>query len=480
MHPKEEKSLPVQPDAVTVLLGAEGRIHGPMTEQYVGLGKRGWLINFNETGNTVKWDIDVSQPDVYELAVLGGGHGPSGALPVVEIAIGESVTTTELCEPVGWRQTIGKFDLPPGKNTVAIRLMNTETLHMFYSIELVRSNIASQMERDAASKRANTNWLIEGKYGFMFHWTSQSQPRHGHAKPYPEAVRDFNVKHFVRTVEKMGAGHVILTTSHAEFWFPGPNDAIDQIMPDRSCDRDLISELADALSERGIRLMLYFHPGHDDEPWWDAVGFERDKQSFFDTWCEIIADTGKRYGANLAGWYFDDALFTYYPYHPPWKKMTDAARIGYDQRLVSYNSWEFSRVTPYQDVYFGELPFSYDAIKGHGYSQVLGSGILVGGRYRDLQAHIMTIVEENWVHSERNTEIGSMIYSLNDLIWGIRECIKHRTVPSFNLEVYQDGLVSEKTLGVFEKINTAIHRGVSSQGFNDNMPRLGKIKENNS
>ncbi len=92
----------------------------------------------------------------------------------------------------------------------------------------------------------------------------------------------------------------------------------------------------------------------------------------------------------------------------------------------------------------------------------------------------MTIVEENWVHFERNTEIGSMIYSLNDLIWGIRECIKHRTVPSFNLEVYQDGLVSEKTLGVFEKINTAIHRGVSSQGFNDNMPRLGKIKENNS
>ena len=48
----------------------------------------------------MKWAIDVSQPDVYELAVLGGGHGPSGALPVVEIAIGESVTTTELCESV--------------------------------------------------------------------------------------------------------------------------------------------------------------------------------------------------------------------------------------------------------------------------------------------------------------------------------------------------------------------------------------------
>lgn len=125
--------ISVHPGAVTVLLGADGRMHGPMTEQYVGLGKCGWLSDFSAAGNAVRWEINVPQPDIYELAILGGGRGPSGTLPTVEIAIGDAIVRAELREPIGWRQTIGTFDLSAGKNTVTVQLVNDEPLHMFYS-----------------------------------------------------------------------------------------------------------------------------------------------------------------------------------------------------------------------------------------------------------------------------------------------------------------------------------------------------------
>ena len=73
-----------------MLLGVDGRIHGPMTERNAGLGKRGWLSDFSAAGNAVSWDIDVPEPDVYEIAVLGGGSGPADSLPKIEVAIGEA------------------------------------------------------------------------------------------------------------------------------------------------------------------------------------------------------------------------------------------------------------------------------------------------------------------------------------------------------------------------------------------------------
>jgi len=54
---------------------------------------------------------------------------------------------------------------------------------------------------------------------------------------------------------------------------------------------------------------------------------------------------------------------------------------------------------------------------------------------------------------------------------GIRECIKYRTVPTFNLEIYQDGSISEKTLDMFKKVNDAIHHGILPEGFEEAVRR---------
>jgi hypothetical protein len=436
-----------------------------MTEQYVGLGKRGWLNGFDNAGNEISWQIDAPSAGLYEIAILGGGHGSRGNIPQVEVTVGGTTLQASLNSPEYWRQTIGTVNVPAGQSSVSIRLANNAPLDKFYSVELVRPSAKLQMEQEAAASRAGTSWLLDGKYGFMFHWTSQSQPRRGKAKSYQQAVRDFDLDGFVDSVDKMGAGHVIFTTSHAGFWFPGPNDAIDKILPGRTSQRDLIGEMADALNERGIKLMLYFHPGHDDKPWWDAVGYDQDKTAFYQTWQDLIADAGNRYGDRLAGWFFDDGHFTYYPDSPDWKAMTKASRAGNPDRLVSYNSWQFASSTPYQDVFFGESGLSHEIIQGFGNLDRHGSGILTGGRYKGLQSHIMTITEGDWVHTKPDTEIGPVIHKLNDLVRAIKESISYGTVPTFNLEIYQDGSLSDDTVELFNRVSAAIHDGQMPEGM---------------
>merc|ERR1712096_125156 len=133
------------------------------------------------------------------------------------------------------------------------------------------------LEKQAVEMRSDTSWMRESKYGLQFHWTSESQPRYGKQKVYADAVRDFDVQSFAQMVNQTGAGYIILTTSHAEHYFPAPIKSIDAIMPGRTSDRDLVQDLIGALEACGIRLMLYYHVGHDHwvEPdgWWTRTGF---------------------------------------------------------------------------------------------------------------------------------------------------------------------------------------------------------------
>ena len=148
----------------------------------------------------------------------------------------------------------------------------------------------------------------------MCHWTSQTVPRHGPPKPYAEAVRDFDVKTFAEQVEQTGAQFVTITTSHAMLYFPAPLKSLDRILPGRTTQRDLIGELAEALGQRGIRLMLYYHLGSDaDRAWQEASGFwKTDTTEFWNNWVAVIGEAGERYGDKLAGWWFDDGTANYY------------------------------------------------------------------------------------------------------------------------------------------------------------------------
>jgi hypothetical protein len=109
----------------------------------------------------------------------------------------------------------------------------------------------------AEKLHANTNWFATIPYGVMFHWTSQSAPESGSPKPYTDAVNAFDVSAFVNMVVNTGAGYVILTTNHAEPYFPAPLKEWEKDLSGHTTQRDLIEAIADSLAKHNIKLFLY-------------------------------------------------------------------------------------------------------------------------------------------------------------------------------------------------------------------------------
>jgi alpha-L-fucosidase len=257
-------------------------------------------------------------------------------------------------------------------------------------------------------------------------------------------------------VYETGAGFVVFTTSHAGFYFPGPNPVIDSILPGRTCPRDLVGDLADALNRRHIRLELYFHPGHDDAPWWQRTHFAEDKKKYFEQWREIISSIGKQYGTKLAGWWFDDGAFTYYPFNPDWEQMTAAARAGNRDRVVTYNSWILPKLSDFYDLYGGENPSWQTKYEDLAYLPVGGSGGYLGGPQNGLQAEVLGLINGGWGHFKKDTQIPAPRYSADQLVSRLEDAFSRKEVPLLDLEVYQDGTTSPETFQLLQTIRHAI------------------------
>jgi hypothetical protein len=433
------------------MAASAGKTGSIKTEQ-MGAGKVGWVENWGSQTDSLHWKVSLRKADDYQISLIVEGGDSQG-----EIQIHGGGRTAVVHGGKSWdRIKAGVFSLPTGQQTITATVANGRPIRKLFSLELVRPAAAAKLEQEASGMAASTDWLVADKYGLMCHWTSETKPTIGPPKRYQEAVRDFDVERFADMVHDMGTRHLIFTTSHAGFYFPGPNEIIDSILKGRTCDRDLIGDLADALQKREIKLLVYYHPGHDDTEWWSKTHFDENKTEFFRQWCSIIRSIGLRYSSRIAGFWFDDATFTYYPFNAPWQEMTQAAKAGNPKRLVIYNSWILPRVTEFYEVYAGENVFSEDVIRGFGYLPVGGSGKFIGGPQKGLQGHITTFLEGDWGHFKLNTPIGPPRYSAEVMIAKIRDSMSRRNVPSFDVEVYQDGQVSPETLALFRKIRTAI------------------------
>ncbi|MCE5277144.1 MAG: alpha-L-fucosidase [Planctomycetaceae bacterium] len=447
--------IKIAPADRTVLLAADAEKFGPMTEAAVGIAKRGWLGGWTGHNEIIGWHVNVPSAGEYELAVVAEGMK---SRPLIEVAAGKCTLRAHV-GPRWQRVALGKARLTGGKNVISLRSVEGH-LQRLFSLEIVKPAVAKRIAQQARKSGGDCQWLAEAGYGLMFHWTSQTCPHHGGPLPYAQAVDALDVDRVADTVAAAGAGHVIWTTSHAGFFWPGPNAAIDKILPGRTCKRDLIGELADALAQRGARLMLYYHPGHDDGPWWSLTGFDKtDKSAFFKSWMKIIAEAGKRYGRRLAGWWFDDAMFCYYPYNPPWQKLAATARTGNPQRLICWNSWVMPKVTDWGDLASWEDMLSPELIRGHGHLPLSAGGRYPDGPQEGLQAHITTpATKGGWVHSTPNTPVGGQAYQTPQLIRMLTEARRRRCAVTLNLEIYQEGHISRAAAEQLAQVNAALSK----------------------
>src|ERR1700744_2047425 len=143
------------------------------------------------------------------------------------------------------------------------------------------------------ASRSSPRRLADAQYGLMLQWGEWGYPEHGERKPWPKMIDDFNVESFADMVQSTGARYVIWSSVWRSYYFPAPIQAIEQIMPGHTSKRDLIGELADALNQRGIKLMLYYNgsalrprsPGTDP----NQIGTE---SQFRKNWIAIVTKVG--------------------------------------------------------------------------------------------------------------------------------------------------------------------------------------------
>ena len=311
-------------------------------------------------------------------------------------------------------------------------------------------------------QRANTDWLAECRFGIGVHWTAQTVPRNGSRMPFQKAVDAFDLRKFMDQFTRTGADYLLFTAAHALQMLPAPHPVIDQILPGRTCQRDLIAELADALESRGKALLLYYNHSCNqgqDRAWEEAVGYHgRDKQKLARNLTDIVGWLGKKYKDRLKAWWFDSP-YSLDPRGPhnsvstdmtgfqfPWEQFTVAAKLGYAARLVTYNPGvaETFLYTTHQDYWSGELV----DLKAPAKNRYLGDG---------LQWFGWTCLEDRaWVHHRVNTEIPQPLYSDEEVVGYVRECNAHQAPMTFNVGIYQDGRMAETSVEQLRRLNVAL------------------------
>lgn len=321
-----------------------------------------------------------------------------------------------------------------------------------------------QASSDTSYQRADTDWLAQCRFGICVHWTAQTVPRTGPPKPFQTAVADFNLDQFVNAVEDSGADYVLFTSAHALQQLPCPHPVLDNILPGRTCERDLIGELADALAEKKKHLLVYYNHScnhQQDETWEQAVGYHApNKERLAKNLLEIVSWMSKHYGGKIKAWWFDSP-YSLDPRGPhnsvttdmgdfqfPWEHFTAAAKLGYPDRLVTYNAGvnQTFLYTTHQDYWAGELVNLDSPAK----SRYLDNG---------LQWFGWTCLDNRrWVHTKLNTPVPPPLYSdkqLADFVW---QCNTNMAPMTFNVGIYQDGTMAKASIEQLHRLHEALNQ----------------------
>jgi hypothetical protein len=445
----------VQRDTIHVLSAYDAELSPGLQRHRHEVHMKNPTTGWARADQVLKWQVVSGCAESFEARVLvahkaGSAvrlqiEGPRGAVSAVQPALPGS--------PNPWRRVAldGRLELAEGANTLALSATSLDggafELEAF-AVELVRSEVRERLHRQAAAMISDMAWLRQAGYGFMNHWTQAIYPERGPRLPYDQAVQNFDASRYADQAARGGAGFVVLTTTHGPHYFPAPLAALDAILPGRAAKRDLVADLIDALGRRGIRLFLYYHLGAQADPEWLAASgfFDTDTSTLFGNWQRMIREAGERYGEGLAGWWFDDGAVNYYYRTAPWPELSRAAKAGSPARLIGYNSWFQPPVTEFQDFHCGEI------IEDPSYGGTLaagGDGRYTGGTYQGMNAVSTIITERYWDHTRPDEPISLARWSSEELAALIGEFRRYRCVPIFNLEIYQDGRMSEDTIERF-------------------------------
>jgi hypothetical protein len=418
--------------------------------------------------STLDWNVTASNAGEFDLFLSYAAPAPGfGA----EVRSGSSLVKTNLPMTEGVYRAIsdkpidnferskleGRLHLTRGMNPVTLQITcpdQSKNLR-FRCLEVVPLSASAAMtstEERARARRSSTDWFVEAKYGLMFHWTDFSLPREGPKKPYPDAVEAFDVKAFAHLVEETGAGYVIFTLNHAHPHCPAPIQAWEAVNPGMTTRRDLIGEIADALKQHGIRLLLYINSptmtklrGNIRETGHYQLTYS--EEQFTDIHKQVLTEIGSRYGERLAGYWFDSWYQSLAAYPDvPIESVFEYCKVGNPGRIAAFNFWIFPVLTPWQDYWAGELNALQNPFQSRYVQHGAGKGF---------QAHGMLTMLGPWVHSQPGP-IPPPQFSAEDLIAYVKANVEHQAVTTINIGIYQEGSIEETSRQMMRQLRQAI------------------------
>ena len=441
-----QKVIQLNKNRETILMPHTARVKGGFQTRIQNEAKFFYTKNWNSIHDTLIWHIDVSENLSGEYLVYGLLKAKNASLSLhlddAKDTLHYAINTSSFD-----RKKIGMLHLTKGKHTLKLFSQKPNDCNIF-SLELITEKTKKKEEKAVKRLRSDTQWMREAGYGIMFHWTGNIYPSQGDILPYEQAVDALDTDMLAKKVYNMGAGYLIFTTSHASYHFPAPIKAIDAIHRGHTTKRDLIDDLHHSLNAYGIKLILYYHLGHDSyrdpKGWWHHLEHDiQHPQAFWKNWKSIISEVGQRYGKKVSGFCFDDGI-AYYPLNPDFQKLGKIAKKGNPKRLIAYNSWSIPKVTSYQDFVFGEGSF-HVLLGSFRHNRIDSQGIRVDDAQGGLQAHLMFPLEENWFHGQKNTPITAPKIDYNDFKKNMLQAIHYGIVPTVNMKITQDGYIGKKS-----------------------------------
>lgn len=459
--PVDPSALQLDPNHINRLMPFHGELRKGVRQFYPDEPyKMFWAENWNSPEQSICWKVNTGE-EVYQIAMLVSvNHLEKGE--EAELVLSNGTDSVVCCTGItGWQRC--PFPRPlhfaKGSSELSLKIRKTGKNERFdihlYSLEVVKPETYKRLQAEAVCLRSNTSWMADLPYGFFFHWNSKSMPQAGEPLLYEDAVNQFDVNRFARTVFECGGKLVFFTTSWAEYYFPAPIQAIDSILPGRTTQRDLIADLSSALDKYDIRLILYYHVGHGDKEWWDKQHYTRnDAGNLFTNVEKIVGEISLRYGNRLAGLWMDDGI-GYYPNGASFERIAKAAKSGNKDWVICFNSWILPKLTEFQDYYAGELGLSLESAGvNNSCLPVNGNGLFHGGPQDNLQATFSGTLEPgDWTHIYKDSVIGEPLLSIDELTQIVQESNKRKNLPMINVRIYQDGTISPKSYALLKELN---------------------------
>jgi len=261
---------------------------------------------------------------------------------------------------------------------------------------------------------------------------------------FNQIVNSFDVNAYANDVAQTGATYVIFTLGQAGY-FCSPNSTLNGLCGTVTSNRDLVSEVSDALAARGIKLIAYMPSG---APQIMAAGTQYQTSGrnadFQNHWQAAIAEYSNRWGDKVAGWWFD-GCYTWQDMYaftaaPNFQTFGAAAKAGNPGAIVAFNdgSGPYSNHSQYGDWAAGEIHDPNQSLGECEGRWVKGTDPATGNAFQ-LQWNLHTFLGHNFLGNGYGGPNDTPRFSNSYLINYIKRVIANGGTCEFDVPMHMGG-----------------------------------------